>query len=275
MKKHLKVISKMMLIWLLILQGCSSSPNTGVNGLEMIVFKADKADAIIVRSENHIVMIDTGLDDNVNVLISYLSANNIEKIDYLLITHFDKDHVGGADKIIQGYDVENIIIPNYTSTSKQTVEFIDSYEAKVITPIVLEEALELELEDISFNFYPTQLELADNDDNNHSIVTMISYQEKKLLLTGDAEKKRIKELLGQFDLRADLIKMPHHGRIESNSVDLIDAVKPSYALITCSNDEYADEEIISMLKDKQIDTYFSSNGNIIVSINDSNLKVSQ
>ena len=81
-------------------------------------FNAGKADAILINNNNRYIMIDTAEDKFSDNILKYFKDNNIDTIDYLIITHFDKDHVGGASKIIDNINVKNVFQSNYPKDSE-------------------------------------------------------------------------------------------------------------------------------------------------------------
>ena len=121
------------LIWLLficfIVSGCSSSSDE-TQQMSVTIFKIGKADSMLVSYDNHHILIDTGEDDEAAEILAYLHDNQITKLHTLIITHFDKDHVGGADKLVERIDIDTIYIPNYISDSKQTVQFMEAAAQK-------------------------------------------------------------------------------------------------------------------------------------------------
>ena len=84
---------------------------------EIYFFNAGKADAILLSKDNKYIMIDTGEEDLSNTILNYFKNNNITKLDYLIITHFDKDHVGSASKIIDNIEIGEVLESNYPKDS--------------------------------------------------------------------------------------------------------------------------------------------------------------
>ena len=83
-------------------------------------------------------MIDTGLDENGETITDFLKKENIDTIDYLIISHLDKDHIGGADIILdEGIEVQNVIQPNYSRDTKQHKEYVKALEKHDIKPTLL------------------------------------------------------------------------------------------------------------------------------------------
>ncbi|MCI8615365.1 MAG: MBL fold metallo-hydrolase [Lachnospiraceae bacterium] len=232
--------------------------------VKVTFFDVGKGDAILIETSGHRVMIDAGYDDTSEIILSYFKDNGIEKLDYLLITHFDKDHVGGADHILREVETKNVLQPDYESDSEQYQEYIMSMEEQDIIPNKITETMNLSLDGIDFLVYPPQKTDYKEKDNDFSLVVSMTCGEKRFLFTGDCEKERLTELLTQkeFDLTHDVLKIPHHGRKEKNSGEFLKAVSPEAAVITSSDDKPADDEIRKMLKKLGTEVYFTNDGTV-------------
>lgn len=77
-------------------------------GFSIYFFNAGKADCMLISNNDNHIMIDTGEEDLEKTILSYLKNNNISKLDYLILTHFDKDHIGSASGVIKNVDVANV-----------------------------------------------------------------------------------------------------------------------------------------------------------------------
>jgi beta-lactamase superfamily II metal-dependent hydrolase len=114
------------LILIFVLTGACSKQPDDIGFMDVFVFATGKADAILITTENHAVMIDAGENKHGTAIADYLTKRGIDTIDYLIITHFHKDHVGGADTIIRNFDVKEVIVPNYGKQSKQYSQFVSA-----------------------------------------------------------------------------------------------------------------------------------------------------
>jgi beta-lactamase superfamily II metal-dependent hydrolase len=265
-------------------------PDYGV--MEIIVFDVGKADAILIMTENHVVMIDSGEEKHGQQIIDYLLYRDITVIDYMIITHFDRDHIGGATEIISILDVSEVVVPNYRRDTRHYILFAEAMLHNGIEPIILDRysPLEFILDGVVFTTYPSNLEFInyfidtgedadedfydefdeDSDDelpnvNNFSLVTSITHGSNSFLFTGDAKARRIREII-QTDsiMETDYIflKVPHHGRLNRRSVELIDIIRPLFAVITCSLENPADHEVVEALLYVGAEVFFTSNGSV-------------
>ena len=96
-----------------------------------------------------------------------------------------------------------------------------------------------------------------------------------MLFAGDAEYARISELLKTDNLQSTILKVPHHGRINANSLALIEYVKPKYAIITSSKSEPEDQEILDILASKGITTYLTREGNVTITMTAGDIQIVQ
>ena len=244
--------------------------------LTITALKAGAADAFVLMSGDHVTIIDTGLEKKADKLTDFLKEQGITKVDELIITHFDKDHVGGADHVINDFEVGKV----YTTYQSKDSDDIDAYraamEAKGLSEIVVNEVTTFSAGDISFTIYPPEAGLyRKKTSNNSSLVIRVSLGENSMLFAGDAEQERIKELLYTEGLKSTILKVPHHGRLAINSEAFIDYVSPEYAIITSSKSEPEDQEIMDILARRGIKTYLTRDGNITVIMTEDELTVTQ
>ena len=108
----------------LLLAGCAGGE--AVNELTAVFFNVGKADAILLYNGEMAVLIDAGENGDGKDVAVAIRARGIERLDLLIITHFDKDHVGGADKVLESVPVARVIMPGYAKESKQYTQFMDA-----------------------------------------------------------------------------------------------------------------------------------------------------
>lgn len=254
-----------------LLTGCDQSEQ---GNFEVTIFKIGKADSILITVQDQHMLIDTGEDEDIAEVLSYLEDANITSLDTLIITHFDKDHVGGADKILKQLTVKHVLMPNYSSDSKQTVEFMEALEETGVTATRLNEPLDFELGEAQISVLPPHQSTYDGD-NDYSLVTSVIYGETSFLFAGDAEATRLTELLDNGNLTHTFLKVPHHGRFNEQTTAFFKTVNPEIAVITASNKNPADEKTLQALQDIGADVYLTKNGTITVTSDGHSLNVQQ
>lgn len=261
-------------IFVVSMAGCVHTTESGMMPLSIDLLKVGKADAIVIHSGEEVLVIDTGEEDDGEELVEFISQRGFSKIDTLIITHFDKDHVGGADTLLESMDVGQIYIPAYEGTHTEYVDFMCAMEEKGIEPTLLEKPVHFALGDAEVLVEPpTSYEvIADTmeNDNNFSLITTVVHGENRLLFMGDAEKQRIRQWLDSTSSAdCDFMKVPHHGVYNTALEDLFAATTPKFAAICSSKKNPAEPKTLELLKKYGADVFQTKDGNITV-ISDGN-----
>ena len=216
--------------------------------LEVVFLDVGKADAAVLLTEHSVVVIDTGKNKTGEDLVDFLRSRDVSHIDVMIITHFDKDHVGGADKVLEAFSVGTVYECAWEKDSKQVRQYCDALESQGIQPVVLAEDVAFAIDGAQYAVDAAQHSYAgENASNDMSLVVRVEYGQTSFLFAADAENDRLFELLEEGDLASDVLKVPHHGGYEALSSAFFQAVSPEYAVITDSGKNPADEETLSAL----------------------------
>ena len=203
--------------------------------VEFHFLDAGQGDAAIICTPQGVVLIDTSTGSFETKLKAYLSYYHITTIDYAIFTHPHEDHIGGADMIMQEFDVKNVLIPNCTSTTKTFRNMMSAIEASDAELIIPNPGYTFSLGEVKMEVL-APLDKYD-DANNASIVLRVDYGETSVLFTGDAEVESEADMLKKYKengrLDCDLLKVGHHGSYTSSSAAFLIAVSPEYAVISC------------------------------------------
>lgn len=281
-KRHFKFL---LLFNLILLTACHSSMSNKENPLpqtidlsqaplEITILETGKSDCIIIEIKDKTVMIDTGLDENGQKIIDFLNNEHIDAIDYLIISHLDKDHIGGSNVIMDHITVNEVIQPNYTRDTKQYNEYKKALDTHHLTTHYLTNDLTFELNEATFTIHaPLQEEYEQS--NNYSLITSVSYGDHSFLFTGDAEAIRLSEFLSTHPQHYTLLKLPHHGRYSDYLDTLLKTTSPTYGVITCSEEEYPDIQVLELLAQNQVNTLMTSDGQVTIRSDGTNLSVNQ
>ena len=229
--------------------------------MKVDIFDIGKADAIYINTGSHTVLIDTGESDDGQKILEFLIDNNIGYIDYLIITHFDKDHIGGAPYLINSIGIGQVIAPKYDKTGSEYIDYSSAVLNKNIPLTNLTEKMEFTLDSAKFTIYPPEEEHYDND-NDYSLVTSVKHGGMSFLFAADADTVRLNELINQGDLKHTFLKVPHHGDYNKMSKDFLNAIHPEYAVITCSDKNKESKKIMQILKDMGTKVYLTRNGDV-------------
>lgn len=249
-----------------LLSGCGSkSEKVDIadigEGLTIYSFNAGNADAHLIYNDEWAVLIDCGEKGFGKTILSYMEENNIAKIDYMIITHFDKDHVGGAAKVLKNCEVGSVLQSNFPKESDEYDNYLEALEIAQKTAETVRERYSFTLGDAEFTVDPPQQEVYENDDsNNSSLITEVTLGEVNMLFTGDAEDDRLEEYTSSVNKVYKYVKVPHHGRWQDSNTDFADKVKAEIAVITSSNEEPEDEETIKAFEDNGAEVFVTRNG---------------
>ena len=182
---------------------------------------------------------------------------NIKKLDYILISHFDSDHVIGLFQILQELDVKHAIISKQGEDSENFQEFIKIVKEKKIKVIVVKNGDELIIEkNIKIQIlWPEEKQIEENILNNNSIVCKLVYKNFSMLLTGDIEEVAEKQIISKYKnnriLDSTVLKVAHHGSKTSSIKGFLELVKPRIALIGVGQNNtfgHPNEDVIKRLQ---------------------------
>ncbi len=222
-----------------------------------------QGDSILIHSKDKTMLVDTGGVMNYSrekwqerknkksltnyATIPVLKKLGIRKIDYLVLTHGDFDHMGEALKLIKQYSVEDIYLNqgNFNSLEKNVIKkYRHVYQIREKEKIVLG------------NINIVQINKEFSDENDSSSILLMYYKNKKILLTGDASKKSEEYILNKYNIgKIDVLKIGHHGSKTSTSDELLEELRPSLAIISCGKNNrfnHPHKETIDKLKEYRI-----------------------
>lgn len=222
------------------------------SSLKVIAIDVGQGDSILIISGSHSMLIDAGTNRSADTVVDYIKDQEITNLDYVIGTHPHEDHIGGMDNVIGAFEVDKVILPdaqNNTKTFEDVLDAVSDKGLKITKPVP---GTGYSLGNASFTI------LAPNSSkyeglNNYSVVIKLVFGNTSYIFMGDAESKSEKEILKKgFDVKADYIKIGHHGSGTSTSADLLDAVCPEYAVISVGKDNdfgHPAEETIQKLAD--------------------------
>ncbi len=198
---------------------------------------------LILTPKGNSILIDGGgsetgsFDVGEKILLPYLLDRGVTKIDYMMISHFDSDHVGGLFSILENLRVEHVLISKQGKESENYKHFLEISKRKKIKVIYAEAGDRINIEKNMFFeiLFPTRNLISENILNNNSIVARLVYKNFKILFTGDIEEIAEKELIKLYSktnkLRADILKVAHHGSKSSTIASFLKLVNPRISLI--------------------------------------------
>ena len=238
--------------------------------LEVHFIDVGQGDATLIFQGEHAMLIDGGENNRGWQIVDYLNYLGIEHLDYVIGTHPDSDHIGGLDTVIENISCDIVMMPELerdTASYEGIVRAVKEQGVKSISPKPGET---YELGNAIFTI------LAPNDTydniNDNSIALRLVHGDNSFLFTGDAEEEAEDDMLKSGrELASDVYKAAHHGSSGANSELFLMAVKPTYAVISCGeNNEYGHphSEVLNRLRMLGTEVYRTDEQGTIVAVSD-------
>lgn len=227
--------------------------------MELHFIDVGQGDSLLIRDRGKNILIDTGgslLNNYVgeHITLPYLQKLGTSKLDAVIITHFDADHYGALPILIDKIEIGTI----YGSYLPEDKNLYNKIMDNKLNFKLLKEGDLLRLNDeIFFNvLWPRNTESLSN--NNKSLVVLLSYNDYKILLTGDIEREAEQNLLGAIPKDVDILKVAHHGSKTSSNKEFLSKVKPRYSIISSGRNNqfnHPNQEVVKNLMDIESTIY--------------------
>lgn len=222
------------------------------SNLEVVMFDVGEADSMLIStpSKKVNILIDTGRGIDINNIIIYLKSIGISKLNYLIITHGDEDHIGGAIYLIDNFKVDNVILNkgDYTELEVELITHLKNKNIKYTNNINKIPLLG------SYMYLLNTKEFSNENDN--SIVTYFEYQKYKFLFMGDSSSKTEEYLINNYNLaNISFLKVGHHGSNTSSSTHFINKINPKVSLISVGRNNFyhhPNKEVLTNLSNSVI-----------------------
>lgn len=211
---------------------------------EVHILDTGQSDCILIKGTENI-LVDTGAIGLGNYIIDYLRRNNVEKIDYIIITHYHDDHYGNLMDICNNMKVKKVLLPMHKNENKNI--FYEELLNKDINAQFIKKNWELNNEDVKLKAV-LPIKVDEKIENNNSIVLQGTIEGINYMFMADAEKEEERELKKIEFKQCDILKIGHHGLNTSTSSYLLKLLKPKIALITCDGKESPDKNVIKNLE---------------------------
>ncbi len=242
-----------------------------LTGCEVHILSIGKADAIFITVDGKTMLIDAGYPENADTVVSYLRGQSVTKLDYVILTHGDRDHVGGMPAVLKEFSVGQMLISPKKEKSDAYQEMISLIQSKGIPCVSPEVGTTYELGGATFQVLaPGPKALKEGSDNDASIAIRLVYGSRSFLLMGDALSTTEKELVdSSYTIRSDVLKVGHHGKSDATNKKFLKAVQPKYAAICCGEtadgeDGFPANKVIELLTDFHVTTYRTDNDGTII-----------
>ena len=235
---YLKTYKTILILMLILIFNCLN------RNLEINFIDVGQGDAcFIITPKNKTILVDGGgststtFDIGKDTLLPYILDKGYVKIDYVFISHFDQDHVGGILSILENLKVGKIYITKQGESSENYKKFFEIIKQKKLKVQILEAGDRVVIDSLSFDIlWPIEQKISENILNNNAMVMKLKYKNFSMLFTGDIEEVAEKAILDTYKdnlevLKATVLKVAHHGSKTSTIQEFLEKVNPKIALI--------------------------------------------
>lgn len=222
--------------------GFSRNDGGGEIGAELLPLKVHyidvgQGDSIFIQSGEDTMLIDCGEIGKDDKVKAYLDKLGITQIDYVIGTHPHSDHMGCMDKIVEYYDIGEIILPHIDESDMPTTKYFERFLTAVENKGMKITEAELD-RTIRVGNAKCEIIAPCSEDysnaNNYSVGIIMTNGDNSFIFTGDAEKLAEKEMIESGKLQdIDVYKVGHHGSDTSSSEEFLEIIKPDIAVISC------------------------------------------
>ncbi len=245
---------------------------------------------LITTPAKKTILIDGGnnedYDSGENIVAPYLLNNGISKIDYLVVSHGDSDHIGGLFFILENLKVENVILGVQDKSYDNIEKLLNIINSKKVNLILAKRGDKINIEDNLYLdvLWPDENNLIqENSINNNSLVFKLNYNNFSILFTGDIEKIAEEKILQETDenlLKSTVLKVAHHGSKSSSIEEIIKEVNPKIALIGVGKNNkfgHPSTDVVNRIESFGTKVFRTDlNGEILISVNKlSEIKIKQ
>ncbi len=252
-------------------QAADNSAVTQTGEMKVHFLDVGQGLSILVQSEGKNLIYDGGDRKTSRFVVAYLKEQGVKKIDYLISSHYDADHMAGLIGCLNAFDVKNVISSNYVHTSQLYKSFVKAVKndgLKMKHPAV---GKTYKFGSGSFEILaPEKIEAKGS--NNNSVAIRLVNGTNSFIFTGDAEHESEAAMCNSgIDLSCDVLVPGHHGSATATSWDFLQKTVPEYAVISCGNNNkygHPDKDTMDKLKSMEIQVYRTDKQGTIVVTSD-------
>ncbi|MFC0394014.1 MBL fold metallo-hydrolase [Paenibacillus mendelii] len=217
------------------------------------------------------ILIDGGNNNAGDTVVAYLKQLGVDDIEVMISTHPDADHVGGLDSVFKAFKVENVYAPKVSHTTQTFKDFLNAVKAEKLTIKEAKAGVTLPLKGVTAKFVGPIKAYAASELNDWSAVLHLTYGTNTFLFTGDAESKSLSDMMkAKATLKADVLKVGHHGSNTSTSAAFLKVVSPKYAVISVGKNSYGHptKSVLDALKAAKATIYRTDLNGTVTAVSD-------
>ena len=194
-----------------------------------------QADSTLIKYKNKTMLIDAGNNEDGKNIVKFLKDKGISKLDYIVGTHYDEDHIGGLDDIIENFDIGKFYLSNGGELGPNYYNLEKAAKKKNLAITIPKVGDKIDFGDVDMEVMAAS-KFDGKNDNNASIVIQAKYGSRKYLFMGDLEKQE--EAKRKWN-EVDVLKAGHHGSNTSSTQEFLNQVKPKYVFVSAGkNNKY-------------------------------------
>lgn len=220
-------------------------------GLTVHFLDVGQGNAVLAESQGRYMLIDGGARESSSFVVSYLKQQNIDTLDYVLLSHFDEDHLAGAVGALYNFSVGTLIAPDYETDSSIYSSYESAAAEKGLQAVHPKIGQEFSFGSASIRVI-SPVSYGHEDENQDSVGIILQNGGDRFFIGGDIGLQGEKEILAEsIDIQADVMLMNHHGSHVSEA--FLDAVSPVYSVISCGADNsygHPRQDTVELLENK-------------------------
>ncbi len=246
--------------------------------LEFHIIDVGQGSSAFIECDNKFALIDGGDKGSGSKVVEYLKAQGVEKLDYLIVTHYDIDHIYGLMSVVYNFNIGEILAPDYEADTKIYKSFINVIKLRKIKKRQPELNEEIRLGGATLTCVcPVAKEY--QNENDYSLGFKVSYKNRSVLICGDATyRSEIDMVDNEVDIDSDVLIVSHHGSSSSSTSEFLEKVSPQKAIISCGIDNdygHPTKKVLKRLDACGAQIYRTDlSGDIIVKTDGSDISVS-
>lgn len=251
--------------------GLRSGQNTaGTENFEIHFLDVGEGLSVLVRADTHAMLYDGGDREASSFVVAYLKKMGIHTLDYVVVSHYDADHINGLIGALKVFEVKHVIGPDYIHDSGTYRSFVDAVQEQGLRVEHPSPGDQYDLGEAGFTVLAPG-EISD-DSNNNSVALRVVNKDNSFLLMGDAEKQSEEAVCASpLKLESDVLCPGHHGSASSTSEEFLREVTPKFAVISCgAGNEYGHphEETLERLARYGVTVYRTDESGTIIGYSD-------
>lgn len=248
----------------------TAAPTDTASHLTFTILDVGQGLSILAETNGHYLLFDGGDRDRSSFVVSYLKTLGVTKLDYLIASHYDADHLNGLLGALNVFEIGTVIGPDYVQDSKLYRSFIDKTDElnKTIAHPAVGSTLPFENTQITF-LAPKEI---GGNSNDNSIAVKLTNGNNSFIITGDAGYRSEANMIESgIELDCDVLVLGHHGSATATSYDFLEATLPEYAVISCGKENqygHPDKEIMEKLEAMEIEIFRTDKQGTIIGTSD-------